>query len=342
MPFHIAIRCSDSRRATSSGSRPVTVNQRVGASPGRRSPSTATPSIVRRPASSLSPSACSSAHPSGTTRSSMKRAAARTPASCSNGRVPSSHRSGTVSGEGTSLSGCSSARRDGSALNTPTCGPYHLYAEQTTASAPQPCRSIRRWGVAATASMYVRTPASRARAHRAATSGAVPVTFDVAFTAIHRVRSDTTAATCSGSRASVSRSGSAKRTVAPARSAASTHGRTLPSWSSRVTTTSSPGLRDRPTAAANRIVSDVIDSPKTMLSCWPPRSSAHTCRVDRTSASVASACGKGPCALAASPDRHQAVEASMASSTAWVPAGPSSRTQSSRSPGKRSRSTQRW
>ena len=97
-----------------------------------------------------------------------------------------------------SLSGCRSARSDGSALNTPTCGPYHLYAEQTTASAPHPCRSIRRWGVAATASTYVRAPASRARAHMAATSGAVPVTFDVAVTAIHRVRSDSTAAMCVG------------------------------------------------------------------------------------------------------------------------------------------------
>ena len=45
--------------------------------------------------------------------------------------------------------------------------------------------------------------------------------------------------------------------------------------------------------------------------------------------------GEGQSALAGSPDRHQAVEASMASSTAWVPAGPSSRTQSSRSPGRR-------
>jgi hypothetical protein len=45
--------------------------------------------------------------------------------------------------------------------------------------------------------------------------------------------------------------------------------------------------------------------------------------------------------LAGSPDRHQADAASIASSSAWVPAGPSRRTHPSRSPGNRSRSTRR-
>src|SRR5262245_32821590 len=172
-----------------------------------------------------------------------------------------------------------------------------------------------------------------------ATSGALPTTLEVAVKTTHRVRSDSTAAMWSGPSASVARSGSAKRTTAPARSAAITQGRTFPSWSNRVTTTSSPGPRPRPTAAAKRMVSEVMDSPNTMPSASPPSSSPATSRVAHTRSSVARACGKGPWALAGSPDRHHAAAASMAVSTAWVPAGPSRRTQSSRSPGKRSRST---
>ena len=90
-----------------------------------------------------------------------------------------------------------------------------------------------------------RAPASA----MAATSGRVPIRLEAAVTATSLVRSERTAATCSTSSSPVSGSKSAQRTVAPARSAAWIQGRTLASWSSRVTTTSSPGPQPGPASA---------------------------------------------------------------------------------------------
>ena len=69
----------------------------------------------------------------------------------------------------------------------------------------------------------------------------MPSRFDAAVTATSLVRPDRTVATCSGVSSAVAGSKSAHRTVAPTACAACTHGRMLESWSSRVTTTSSPG-----------------------------------------------------------------------------------------------------
>ncbi|CAM5241713.1 hypothetical protein STENM327S_06787 [Streptomyces tendae] len=79
----------------------------------------------------------------------------------------------------------------------------------------------------------------------------VPIRFDAAVTATSLVRGPSTAARCSDRSSPVAGSKSAHRTRAPAACAACTHGRMFESWSSRVTTTSSPGpqplarVRDR-------------------------------------------------------------------------------------------------
>ena len=89
----------------------------------------------------------------------------------------------------------------------------------------------------------------------------MPIAFEAAVTAIQRVRSDSTASTAAAGSSRRSGSGSAMRTVAPARSAAISHGRTLASWSRRVQTISSPGPSVRPTAPENAIVSEVMLGP---------------------------------------------------------------------------------
>ena len=117
-----------------------------------------------------------------------------------------------------------------------------------TASRPGSPRRARpgRRGRAAPGAPRRRTPARRPRAPVAAiagTSGRVPSRFEAAVTATSRVRVDSTASRSSSS--AVSGSKSSQRTVAPAASAASTQGRMFASWSSRVTTTSSPGRQPR-------------------------------------------------------------------------------------------------
>ena len=85
----------------------------------------------------------------------------------------------------------------------------------------------------------------RTRSAMAGRSGWVPMRLEAAVTAEPgAVREQ--CAHRPGGELPVAGSKSAQRTVAPARSAACTHGRMFASWSRRVTTTSSPGdqLRD--------------------------------------------------------------------------------------------------
>ncbi len=70
--------------------------------------------------------------------------------------------------------------------------------------------------------------------------------LEAAVTATRRVRGESWARMWPAVSSPVAGSKSARRTVTPARSAACTHGRMLASWSSRVTTTSSPS--DQPAA----------------------------------------------------------------------------------------------
>ena len=121
-----------------------------------------------------------------------------------------------------------------------------------------------------TPSTYARAPASRAASVIARTSGRVPIALEAAVTATRRVRSDRTRSTAAAGSSPVSASKSATRTVAPARSAASRHGRTLASWSSDVTTTSSPGAQVREMASAKWKVSVVMFGPRTTPSGVPP------------------------------------------------------------------------
>ncbi len=167
----------------------------------------------------------------------------------------------------------------------------------------------------------------------------MPTALDAAVTATYRVRSVSTASTAAAGSSSVSGSGSAKRTVAPARAAASSHGATLASWSSRVHTISSPGRSVRPAAAAKRIVRSVMLGPKTTPCGSAPSSVATLVRVAATSSSVRSAAANRPPWLALWPERMKSAIASIAPSTICVPAGPSSRAQPSRRPGNRSRFT---
>src|SRR4051794_11246441 len=175
----------------------------------------------------------------------------------------------------------------------------------------------------------------------ARTSGTVPTALLAAVTATQRVRSDSPAETALTGSSSVSESGSANRTVAPARSAAISHGPTFASWSRRVQTISSPGSSARPAAAANFSVSDVMLGPKTTPCGSAPSSAPTVTRVESTSSSVARPASNSPPWFALLPDRIQSAIASIAVSTICVPAGPSSRAQPSRSPGKRSWFTRR-
>src|SRR4051794_40412548 len=195
--------------------------------------------------------------------------------------------------------------------------------------------SSGRWGAAWTASTYTR--ASPLAATIPGRSGTAPTALDAAVTAIQRVRSDNTASTADAGRSSVSRSGSAKRTVAPARSAAINHGATLPSWSSRVQTISSPGSSVRPIAAANASVSVVMLGPKTTPRGSPPTNRPATVRASSMNASRRSAAWNAPPWLATMPERRKSAIASMGASTGCAPAGASSLAQPSASPGKRSR-----
>ena len=74
-----------------------------------------------------------------------------------------------------------------------------------------------------------------------ATGGRVPSRLEAAVTATSRVRSVTTSSRSSRSSSAVAGSSRSQRTVTPVASAAWIHGRTLESWSSSLTTTSSPG-----------------------------------------------------------------------------------------------------
>ena len=95
----------------------------------------------------------------------------------------------------------------------------------------------------------------------------------------------------SGPARPVAGSKSTQRTSAPLASAAITQGRTLASWSSRVTTTSSPGSQSLASARARSKVSWVMLRPNTTPSGTPPIRSA-TCRPRRQHHRVGVALGR--------------------------------------------------
>src|SRR3954463_16330307 len=127
-------------------------------------------------------------------------------------------------------------------------------------------------------------PASCTAAAMAGTGGRGPIRLLAPVTATRFVRSLSTVPTSSSSQ--VAGSNGSQRTVAPAASAASTHGRTLASWSSRVTTTSSPGPQPAASVRARSIVRAVALRPKTI----PPGSACSrspiAARAARTTSSA--------------------------------------------------------
>ena len=120
----------------------------------------------------------------------------------------------------------------------------------------------------------------------ARTSGRVPSRLEAPVTATTRVRSPNRSVTASTESSALPGSNGAQRTVAPASSAARTQGRMLASWSSRVTTTSSPADHCLAIARETSNVSWVIDRPKTTPSGEAPSRSATAWRASLTTASA--------------------------------------------------------
>ena len=124
----------------------------------------------------------------------------------------------------------------------------------------------------------------------------VPTAFDARVNATTLVRSESAASNDAGSSVASSSRMSTHRTVAPASSAASTQGLTLASWSSRVTTTSSPGPSVRATEREMANSSVVAFGPKTTSSASALRSAAARWASAITS-SVSWLVANAPCVL---------------------------------------------
>ncbi len=248
--------------------------------------------------------------------------------------MPSSNRSGTLSGDGASFHGCRVSSSCGSAARTPQCGPRNLYGEHRKTSAPIAAMSIVACAARCTPSTTNSAPAPCTASAIRGRSGRVPTRFDAPVTATRRVRSDSTEATSSSS--AVSGSKSSHRTVAPADSAARTHGRTFASWSSRVTTISSPGDQVAASVRAMSNVSAVMLRPNTMPRWSAPSRSAIAARALTTI--VSAACS--PIVIEPRLARGEVMAAATAPATAsgtWEPPGPSKCAIPARSEGNRAR-----
>ena len=178
--------------------------------------------------------------------------------------MPSSNRSGTSSVAGSSLSGWTVSSRPGFATSTPQCGPRNLYGEHAKKSAPRATTSTGACAVRCTPSTKNSAPACvhqrrRSRRRRAGAEQVRRAGDGDQPGALGQHRRDMRRR----SARPVAGSKSIHRTVAPAPSAACTHGRTFASWSSLLTTTSSPGAQSLASARARSKVSWVMLRPKT-------------------------------------------------------------------------------
>jgi hypothetical protein len=161
-----------------------------------------------------------------------------------------------------------------------------LYGEQVKKSAPSARTSTGACAVRWTPSTASSAPARCTRAAISSTGGRVPIRFEAPVTATSFVRPVSTSATSSAVSSPVVGSKAAHRTVAPAASAARTHGRTLASWSRRETTTSSPGPQSAASVRARSNVSWVALRPKTTPRGSAPSRSATAERAPRTTSSA--------------------------------------------------------
>ncbi len=177
-------------------------------------------------------------------------------------------------------------------------------------------------GVACTPSTCTSPPTWCARSAIARTSGRVPTALLAAVTATSRVRRVISSSYCQTGSSQVSMSTSAQRTTAPADFAATSQGRTFASWSSRLTTTSSPTFHVLARARASWYVIVVMFGPRITPPGSPPTRSANARRAASTSASARAEDGNGPCRLD-SGTRSVAETARATLSGISVPAGPS-------------------
>ena len=156
----------------------------------------------------------------------------------------------------------------------------------------------------------------------ARTGGQVPSRFDAAVTATSRVRGDSTCATASAGSSAVAGSNSAQRTRAPTASAASTQGLTFASWSSEVTTTSSPGPHVAASVRATSNVIWVMLRPKTTPRGSAPSRSATALRAATTVSSAMRSDAVTRPRLASGATRVR-LTASATGAGTWEPPGPS-------------------
>ena len=127
-----------------------------------------------------------------------------------------------------------------------------------------------------------------------AASGIEPTAFEASVKATTRVRSPISASRASMSSVTSSARMGALRTTRPWSCATSSQGDTLASWSSAVTTISSPGSSVRATACASRKLSVVMLAPNAIPSGSPPVNSAAAARPRSISSSEAAEVGEGP------------------------------------------------
>ena len=216
------------------------------ARPARRAAGRTAPSRTRgpRPSTGQQPRPGGRRSASGVQRRRGGRPPPVTPASSSKLGVPYSNRSGTASEDGTSFAGRSAlpARRVGDARRQvrpgPLVGAGHV---EVGAERGHVGRPVRRWRA-----RRRRRPARRPRARSRRSPATSGRGADGVAGRGHRDQPGPLGrpgrAYCSRRQLTGARGRtSAQRTVAPARSATCTHGRTLASWSSRDTTISSPG-----------------------------------------------------------------------------------------------------
>ena len=202
----------------------------------------------------------------------MTSTAAVVPASSSYGSVPSSKRSGTASEDGSSLSGRTVSSSAGSADEHAEVRAEELVRRagvEVGAEGDHVDGGVR--GQVHPVDVHERAAACAAAAI-AATSGRVPTRLEAPVTATTRRpvgqhALDRLDRQLAGGRGRGRPSARSRRRRGPRR----TQGRMLASWSSRVTTTSSPGPHCLARARARSYVSCVIERPNTTPPGVTPR-----------------------------------------------------------------------
>ena len=153
-------------------------------------------------------------------------------------------------------------------------------------------------------------------------SGIEPTALEASVKATIRVRGPSSASSASTSRVTSEVRSGAVRTTSPWSSATRSHGATFASWSSSVTTISSPGCSVRATACASAKFSVVMFGPSAISAGSDAVSSAAASRARPMSAFAATDVANAPPSLAV-PARSWSRMASATAAGTWDPAGPS-------------------